>query len=177
METFKYVPIEGYEKYFVSDKGRIFYYDKRNREVFLKQNITKGYCRVKLRGVDNKQHNYYVHRLVALTFIYNPDGKPFVDHIDCNPQNNTVKNLRWVTSLENSNNAKTLRHLKKAARTMKRNTVPVIRISEDGTKTKYPSIKSAIRDGYFAGSIYKCLRGEMLTHRGCRWIYPSSHSR
>ena len=50
-------------------------------------------------GFDKK--GFIVHRLIALTFIPNPENKPQVDHIDFNEQNNRVDNLRWVTSKEN----------------------------------------------------------------------------
>lgn len=51
-----------------------------------------------------------VHRLVAIAFIPNPYNKPEVDHIDTNPSNNNVENLRWVTSLENKQNPISLQH-------------------------------------------------------------------
>jgi len=41
------------------------------------------------------------HRIVALTFLANPDNKPVVDHINENKQDNRVENLRWVTHKEN----------------------------------------------------------------------------
>jgi len=45
-----------------------------------------------------------VHRLVALAFIPLVEGKEYIDHIDANPINNRVENLRWVDSSENGLN-------------------------------------------------------------------------
>lgn len=45
-----------------------------------------------------------VSRLIAETFIDNPDSKPTVDHIDRNRTNNEVSNLRWATMLEQGQN-------------------------------------------------------------------------
>lgn len=51
---------------------------------------------------DNKRTVKMIHRLVAETFIPNPDGKPEVNHKDGNRAHNSVDNLEWVTSSENS---------------------------------------------------------------------------
>lgn len=51
-----------------------------------------GYCRVRHNG-----KVYLVHRLVAETFLPNPLDLPTVDHIDRNPSNNAVSNLRWAS--------------------------------------------------------------------------------
>lgn len=47
-----------------------------------------------------------VHNLVAQAFLPNPEGKKGVDHIDRNPYNNNLSNLRWATHKENMNNTK-----------------------------------------------------------------------
>lgn len=58
-----------------------------------------GYCRVSIAG-----KLYLVHRLVADTFIPNPENKAFIDHIDRDTTHNNVENLRWVTCSENNRN-------------------------------------------------------------------------
>lgn len=62
-----------------------------------------GYRSITLK---DKKH-YYIHRLVAETFIPNPFHKPFVDHKDRNRSNNTASNLHWVTASENQINRAT----------------------------------------------------------------------
>lgn len=59
-----------------------------------------GYKKVNI--CDNGiQKSRSVHRLVASTFIPNPDSKPQINHIDCNPSNNHMSNLEWCTYEEN----------------------------------------------------------------------------
>lgn len=54
---------------------------------------------------NNKGSTQYVHRLVAQTFIKNPDNLPEVNHIDGNRQNNSVGNLEWVSRSGNAQHA------------------------------------------------------------------------
>ena len=116
MEIWK--EIKGYEGlYEVSSEGRVRVSDKLvktkgnvlylRKGVILKESYTRGYSQVVLTK-DGIRKGYKVHRLVAESFIPNPDNKPEVDHINCDRSDNIVENLRWVTAKENSNNPITL---------------------------------------------------------------------
>lgn len=64
-----------------------------------------GYLRVCIKG-----KSYLVHRLVAETFIPNPENLPQVDHIKYDQKdNNDISNLRWVSNLQNQYNKSTTR--------------------------------------------------------------------
>ncbi len=54
---------------------------------------------------ESKSHKRYIHKLVAETFIVNPDNLKCIDHIDRNKTNNKISNLRWVGFSDNSSNS------------------------------------------------------------------------
>jgi hypothetical protein len=66
----------------------------------------RGYMRGNLMCVDGKKRTFYLHRLVAHFFCYNPDRLPQVNHIDGDKANNNHDNLEWVTNLENNKHAR-----------------------------------------------------------------------
>ena len=72
----------------------------------------KGYKIVRMYK-DNKPKICYIHRLVATSFIENPDNKPEVHHIDSDRSNNKLENLQWVTSKENNNFPEHIKSMKK----------------------------------------------------------------
>jgi hypothetical protein len=61
-----------------------------------------GYLRVGIYIGQNKTKPIYIHRLIAQSFIPNPENKIEVNHIDGNTKNNDISNLEWVTKSENA---------------------------------------------------------------------------
>ena len=94
--------IQGYPNYLIYEDGRVW--SKKGKGKFLKHaKNKKGYHRIHLYR-DGIQKMFYVSRLVAIHYIPNPDGKPEVDHINRDKDNNDISNLRWMTGLENMQN-------------------------------------------------------------------------
>lgn len=108
-EEWKKIP--GHEDLFLlNNQAQIMALDYYRKGIckILEYSCEKGrYIKVTLRNSENKYRTYYLHQLVALLFVENPDGKPEVDHIDGNRLNNAASNLRWVTHQENVDNPNT----------------------------------------------------------------------
>jgi hypothetical protein len=102
MEIWK--PVVGYEGlYEVSSFGRVRSFKKSTTPFNMRLcSHYRGYRTVYLYREKNKDIKCFVHRLVAEAFIPNLEGKPFVNHIDCDKTNNNVSNLEWMTEAENT---------------------------------------------------------------------------
>lgn len=97
-------PIKGYEGvYFAREDGEIVSC-KNGKELVLKGGRCGGYRSYSLR-INGIQNQHLGHRLIAETFLENPENKPHVNHKDGNKLNNQVANLEWVTRSENSKHA------------------------------------------------------------------------
>ncbi|PXV62627.1 HNH endonuclease [Dysgonomonas alginatilytica] len=90
--------IPGFDNYYVTLDGKVF---NLNTGKYLKpQKHPRGYLRVCLYA-DLKPKMESIHRIVAKAYLSNPNNLPCVMHLDDNPKNNHVSNLRWATHQEN----------------------------------------------------------------------------
>lgn len=95
--------------YQVSNDGKVRSLDRidtlgrKRKGRILKQAFDKKKYKYVSLCKDNKSKALKVHRLVAMTFIPNPNNYPIINHKDENPSNNHVSNLEWCTYKYNSN--------------------------------------------------------------------------
>ena len=95
----KLIPIKNYENYYSIDiNGNIF---SHRTDKILKHTIgTIGYPTVNL-SVKGKRKQLYVHRLLAIHFIPNPNNYSHVNHINGNRNDYSISNLEWCTHAYN----------------------------------------------------------------------------
>jgi hypothetical protein len=119
-----------FDKYFVSNLARF-----KNSKGIIMENYKipkSGYISITIQ-----KNKYFLHRLVASTFIQNIDNKPAVNHIDGCKTNNNVNNLEWVTIQENNQHNYNIGLLKAFTR-------PIIQYDLDNNEiNRFNSIKEA----------------------------------
>lgn len=115
---------------------------------------------------NGKPTNHYIHRLVAKTFIPNPQNKSEVNHIDEDKENNRVENLEWVTHIENMN------HGTRSLRVSKNNSKPIICV-ETGIEY-YGARECARQTGLNQSNIIKVLKGNYKHTGGYTFKYKEN---
>ena len=164
--------IEGFEgRYKVSNHGkvkslaRISDQGKPLEERILKEDVDRrGYAQVTLyKGAIKKR--FKVHRLVAIHFIDNLLNLPQINHIDEDKNNNKSDNLEWCNQMYN--NLYNGRH----KRIGKKLEVPIV-VYKDDVILKFDSGRKASNElNLIESCVYRCLRGELKTHKGYRFEY------
>lgn len=89
--------------YFVTTSGDVF---NKGGHLLKGANNSKGYLFLRTgEDGDGKRATCLLHRLIAETFLPNPEGFPIVNHLDGNKKNNSVSNLEWCSYSMNNQHA------------------------------------------------------------------------
>ena len=171
---------EIYEGFEVSNLGRIKSLNYRRTgkaELLTPIDIGTGYLQVTL--CKNKEYKKcYVHRLVAFTFLENPENLPQVNHKDEDKTNNFVflnedgsvdkekSNIEWKSPKGNCN------HGTRNERSAKARSKRVLQLSLDGDLIReWESTRECGRNGFCQSHVSACCRGEEKTHKGFCFMY------
>lgn len=172
-----YRDIPGYEEYYYADTlGNIYSKDrtirgfvKKGRKLKPAKN-SKGYLNVVLckNGI---QRTMKVHRLIAITFLSNPNNYNQINHKDENKLNNRVNNLEWCTGKYNMNYGSIRKRLSEHS-DAKNRVKAVVRYTLDGLNTKYyKSLISVKEDGFDPSFVAKVCKGIKTEAYGYLWRY------
>ena len=181
--------IKDYEGlYQVSNLGRIksLNYNHTGKEKVMKPYKTKkGYFYIHLcKNVEKKL--FLVHRLVAETFLPNPDNLPQVNHKiegkegksinmvifnEDGSVNEEKSTIEWCTQ-EYNHNYGTINERIALAHTNGKQSKPVLQFTLDGEFVReWPSVGECGRNGFNQGNIAACCRGLYESMYGFRWEY------
>lgn len=163
-------PVKGNSRYIAYSDGRI--YDTK-REKFIPYHTRES----KYQTCTIGDKTWLVHRVIASTFIPNPESKPQVNHIDGDKTNNSVENLEWCTAKENIQHSRDTGLMNtEVARSVlnKKQSKPVKQIDKDTGEViaVYPSISVAeANTGARAQKITVVCQGKRNTAGGFNWEY------
>lgn len=179
---------EIYEDFEVSNWGKIKSLNYRHTgksELRKPSTNTGGYLQVNL-WKNKKTKLCLVHRLVAETFLPNPENKPEVNHKidteegkkmnivylnDDGSVNIEKSTIEWVTAKENSNHGTRNERIAKA-NTNGKKSKKVLQFTLDGEFIReWPSTRECGRNGFDQGVVARCCRGKQKSHKGYIWKY------
>lgn len=175
--------VQGYEdSYQVSNLGKVRSKDRyRNvcgggkrfvKGVIRKPSVcTNGYLEVLLYK-DGQRKTVLLHRLVAKTFLDNPENLPEVNHKDEDITNCRVDNLEWCTSKYNANYGTRNARCKLGNKRFEK---PVNQYSLDGKFIKrYECMGDACREtGADISAVIRVCKGRNNTAYGYKWEYAT----
>lgn len=159
--------------YQVSSLGRVKSFRKNKPHILANCVGKHGYCVVILHNGKGLRKNERVHRLVAESFIPNPNNFPYVNHKDENKTNNKVSNLEWCTSKYNTNYGTCIKRIRITNRTHSKT---VLQYNKEGILIKRFNSVSQIEDelNFSHSNIVNCLKGKINAAYGYVWLYEDN---
>ncbi len=142
--------------YLITEEGDVYSTKYGKLKKRKQQTTDKGYKIIVLWN-NGKQKNYRVNRLVAETYIPNPDNLPEVNHKDEVKSNNNVANLEWSTHAYNTQYSQAMSWIVENVRTGERQTV-------------YNLAAFCRQLGLSRGSLNHTLTGRYSQHKGYKLI-------
>ena len=174
-----------YDDYQVSNLGKILslnYQNTGKAELMNPVERKDGYL-ITVLSKNKERKTCYVHRLIAETFLPNPENLPQVNHKDEDKTNNFVflnedgsvdkekSNLEWKTPKENSNHGTRNERIAKA-NTNGIRSKRVLQLSLSGDLIReWPSIGECGRNGFNKGNVWSCCNGKKPQYKGFYWMY------
>ena len=177
LEGEEWRPIDGYYNlYYVSTFGRVLSIrSQKLLKIVIQKSRNKPYACVCL-SINGNHKKVRVHRLVAQTFISNPNGYKEIDHIDNDGTNNNISNLIWCSRLGNINNPKTLENLRLRSRKQHGENDDIedryMAQKENGKIINiYTSNRELKIDGFNPNAVYLACKGIWKQYMGFEWSY------
>nr|QBK86242.1 MAG: HNH endonuclease [Marseillevirus LCMAC102] len=166
MDNTKHIP--DFSKYSITSDGIIFN-NRTKRQI--KQQCGGDYMTVNIFNDAMERKTRSIHRLVACTYIPNPDNLPIVNHKDGDKLNNNVENFEWCTHRHNNLHARK----NNLQGTYEREVVQI-----DSTGKEIASFKSLVdamrQTGIDSRLIGNVCRGRRRTAGGYHWRYENNDS-
>ena len=178
--------------YKVSNLGKILSLNYRRTgkaELMEPYDDGNGYLCVHL-WKNGKPKTCFVHRLVAQTFLPNPENKPCINHKiegDEGKKINMVffnedgtvdeerSTIEWATYEEN-NNYGTIKERVSKALTNGKCSKRVLQLSLTGEFIReWPSTQECERNGFYSGAVSDCCNGKKTHYKGFRWMYAEDY--
>lgn len=158
-EIWKPLDFIGFPLYAVSNIGRLKRIDSN---YILKQSVRRGYKQAAItKGKKNTSKSFFIHRLVAMAFIPNPNNYEQVNHKDENRLNNKVDNLEWVSPKMNSNWGTRNNRIANFHKGKVYSECPIIIIKPNGEEVEYKSKAECARDNNISTkAISRVLKGQ-----------------
>lgn len=165
--------IPDYPNYIIFDNGNVLRIS--DNKILTPRNNGTGYFKVTLSN-DQGRKDFYVHRLVALSFLPNPNNLPCVNHKNENRADNNINNLEWCSYQYNNQygnkNEKMVSTRRAQNNYISKNKIAILMLDKKTEQViqEFDSIKAA---GTFlnvsAGHINEAVHGKRKTAYGYKW--------